>query len=980
MQAGGRKLNHILRTLVCGLAVLGLVVPRCVSQQFSFSDANDGLGDLNVNCIAQDQSGYLWVGTENGLYRYDGSRFQQFGSGDGLAEHTIQSLFLGLDGTLWVGTTSSIYFRLPSGKFAAVSPPAPINQFSHRIGTVFTAVSANEVITADRSGAFLLRHVEAERWSAEPMHLEGNAIWSLQYEPEPAQGPEHTGHGGVLWYGCDIDLCRLAAGKTTRMAAAIHLPDGPWHHLLLARNGHLWMRGTGHVGELVPSENRFELHDLPGTANYVPYAALVEDARGRIVGSQGSSLGLWENGQWRMVTTANGLSRYDISALFVDREGSIWMGEVGHGLKRWVGQDRWEGYAVADGLSDDIVWAALRDRTGRLWVGTESGLDSIAAGMQTATAWHGAGIQTARAVSLTESADGAIWMGSAAGSLARIDTKTLAGSQWKVPEVYRMLCEGDHIWVATGAGLYVADTAAKDRTPRLVEDKAIADPGKRFTDLSLDNEKRLWAASDGGLFRLDGTGWHRIDAGLSGVNPFHVAADRQGNLWVTGAFAGLMRLRVVGDRVVESEHIPRKDLVSDQVVSLLVDHRGWLWVGEDAGLTVYDGHHWRSFTQDDGLIWNDLDAYALSEDQDGSLWIGTSGGLAHSLNPQDSLIVAPQAPVISQVAFGNRMLAEGDKAEWKPDPLTILIASLSFRDHRHIHFRYRLEGLEQEWVDTAERTVRYARLDPGTYRFEVARVDDSGELVSPVSAIAFQITPRWWQSLMLRFALALVAGICVVLVWRGRIQHLLKQKRQLESAVKRRTEDLEYEKAELLRTQEKMRQYAERDDLTGLWNHRIIMERLRQEVDRSERDRTPLTVILVDLDHLKNVNDTFGHPAGDLVLKEISSIIQRAVRNYDWVGRYGGEELMIILPGSSFVGARLRAEQLRMAVQAARIVDGELTLQITASFGVASGIPGDYEAIIQAADAALYKAKNSGRNCVMATEIDSRGARDLTIT
>jgi diguanylate cyclase (GGDEF)-like protein len=283
-------------------------------------------------------------------------------------------------------------------------------------------------------------------------------------------------------------------------------------------------------------------------------------------------------------------------------------------------------------------------------------------------------------------------------------------------------------------------------------------------------------------------------------------------------------------------------------------------------------------------------------------------------------------------------------------------------------------------VDTGERTVRYARLDPGAYRFEVTRVDDSGETVSPVSAIDFHIVPRWWQSTMLRLGLALFAGVCVVIVWRGRIQRLLHQKRQLEVAVKKRTEDLEYEKGELLRTQEKMRQYAERDELTGLWNHRIIMERLRQEVDRSARDRMSLTVILMDLDHFKDVNDNFGHPAGDLVLKEISGIIQRAVRNYDWVGRYGGEELMIILPGSSFVGARLRAEQLRMAVQAARIVDGELALQITASFGVASGIPGDYEAIIQAADAALYKAKNSGRNCVMATEIDTRGARGLTIT
>ena len=958
---------------MCGLAVLGLAVPRCVSQQFSFSAANDGLGDLNVNCIAQDGSGYLWVGTENGLYRYDGSRYRQFGASDGLVEHTIQSLFLGLDGTLWVGTTSSIYFRLPNGKFVAVNAPAPINQFSLRIGTVFTAVNGNEVITADRSGAYLLHHVEPERWAAEPMHLEGKAIWSVQFEAD------HTGHGGALWYGCDMDLCRLAHGQTTHMAAPLHLPDGPWHHLLLARDGHLWVRGTAHVGEVIPTENKFELHDLPGTSTYVPYAALVQDARGRIVGSQGPALGLWESGHWRMVTTANGLSRNDISALFVDREGSIWMGEIGHGLQRWVGQDRWEGYTVADGLSDDIVWAALLDRSGRLWVGTESGLDSIAAGTQTAKAWHGAGIQTARAVALAESVDGAIWMGSAAGSIARIDEKTLAGTQWKTPEVYRMLSEGNHIWVATGAGLYVVDAVAGDRTPRLVEDKAIADPRKRFTDLCLDNEKRLWAASDEGLFRLDGSGWHLIDPGLSGVNPFQIAADGRGNLWAGGAFAGLMRLRVAGDRIVESEHIPRAHLLSDQVVSLLVDHRGWVWVGQDAGLTVWDGHYWHSFTQDDGLIWNDLDAFALSENPDGSLWIGTSGGLAHFLSPQNAFTGAPQAPVISEVAFGNTKVADGGKVEWNTEPLTVSIASLNFRETRHVHLHYRLAGLESEWVDTGERTIRYPRLDPGKYRFEVATTDDSGELLSPVSSIAFRITPRWWQSVVLRLALALFAGICVVVIWRYRIQHLMNQKRQLEKAVKTRTVDLEREKAELVRTQEKMRQFAERDDLTGLWNHRIIMERLRQEVDRSQRDQTPLTVILVDLDHFKNVNDTYGHPAGDLVLKEISNIFQRAVRNYDWVGRYGGEELMVILPGSSFVGARLRAEQLRMAVQAARIVDGEIVMQVTASFGVASGFPVDHEAMIQAADAALYRAKKGGRNCVMAIEIEARGPGGVAV-
>lgn len=944
---------------MCGFAVLGLVAPSCSGQQYSFSEASEGLGDLNVNCIAQDPSGYLWVGTENGLYRYDGRQFRQYGAGAGLKEHAIQNLYVGLDGTLWVGTTSGVYFGLPNGSFAAVNPPAPFNQFSHRIGTVFTAVSRNEVITADRSGAFRLRHVEADRWAAEAMHLEGAAIWSVQSAPD-----------GALWYGCDTDLCRLAAGKTTHLGSLLHLPEGPWNHLLLARDGHLWIRSSTHLGEILPADNQFILHDLPGSPNSVPYASLAEDRNGRIVASQISSFGLWQQGRWQMVTSANGLSRYDISALFVDREGSVWIGVVGHGLKRWIGEDSWEAYTVADGLSDDIVWASLRDKSGRLWIGTESGLDFIPAGKNIATAWQAAGIDTVRSDSLAESEDGGIWMGSASGLLVRIDPKSLAGTQWKIPEVYRILNDGIRLWVATGGGLYVVNTAGSDHTPALVEDKVIADPRKRFTDLCLDDAGQLWAASDEGLFRMDGSGWHRIDAGLSMVNPFHLVADHAGNLWATGAFAGLMRLRITGDRIVDSEHIPRSHLLSDEVVSLAVDRRGWVWAGQDAGLTVFDGRHWRSYTQDDGLIWNDLDAYALNEDPDGSLWVGTSGGLAHLLNPQTDLPVAPKAPVFSQVAFGDRTIANGDNAPWSASPLTISIASLDFRNARHARIRYRLLGLESEWVETTEKSVRYPRLDPGQYIFQAEALDGSGSLVSPVAEIGFRITAHWWQSWLLRLVLALVAGVGVVLIWRVRIQLLVGQKRHLENAVHSRTLDLEREKIELLRTQEKMRQYAERDDLTGLWNHRIIIERLRQEVDRSQRDCTALTVVLVDLDHFKDINETYGHPVGDMVLKEISEVLLRSVRNYDWVGRYGGEVFMLILPGSSFVGARLRAERFRMAVAAARFVQGEKTIQLTASFGVASGYPTDADVMIQAADTALYRAKNGGRNCVMAVEIE----------
>ncbi|WP_245536341.1 GGDEF domain-containing protein [Terriglobus saanensis] len=186
----------------------------------------------------------------------------------------------------------------------------------------------------------------------------------------------------------------------------------------------------------------------------------------------------------------------------------------------------------------------------------------------------------------------------------------------------------------------------------------------------------------------------------------------------------------------------------------------------------------------------------------------------------------------------------------------------------------------------------------------------------------------------------------------------------------RRQDKLRQEKVELMRESERIRHYAEHDGLTGLWNHRIIVQRLRQELERSRREKVPLSVILIDVDHFKKVNDTFGHPVGDLVLKELSAIFMSSLRTHDWGGRYGGEEFLLILPGCSIEGALSRAEELRLAVQSARIMDGETMLEVTASFGVASNFTSnhEYEAVIRVVDTALYRAKSSGRNCVVSAE------------
>lgn len=946
--------------MALGFALFCIASSASLAQRYSFRAYTEGLGNLNITTAGQDRTGYLWVGTQNGLYRYDGSHFQRFGATEGIPDRIIDTIYTGLDGTLWVGTSAGIYFERRDGMFSAVQVPVPVNEFSHPTGTTFTSNRPDQVVTATSSRALLMQRVDSDKWVAQSMPLAGGFIWSVLYGPD-----------GSLWYGCDKDLCRLNSGKTTQMRAVLGLPEEQWLNMMVARDGHIWLRGNLHVGELVPDGSRFELRDLPGSLTSEAYPALAEDANGRILTTHGPSLALWEKDHWRTVTERNGLSPFELQALFVDREGSIWMGVVGHGLLRWVGEDRWEAYTADDGIGDNLVWAAIRDHEGRLWIGTESGLSWIPAGENNPRPWRAPGVQTSRAGALEVSADGAIWMGSMVGYLTRIDPKTLAGSQVKMPPIYGILADGPHrVWVATMTGLYQLDPTDRAHQPKLIEDAVFPRTPLRFTDMTLDPAGQLWASSDQGLFVKDESGWHRIDPGQSGAKPDLIAADWKGNLWASGPSQDFMRLRISGYRVVEAEHIGHPPLMSQELVSMVVDHRGWLWVGQDAGVTVYDGHRWRSFTQDDGLIWNDTDSFALAEDRDGSMWIGTSGGLSHLIAPRTALAGSPPPPVFSQVTLGSETISDGASVKWSSNPLVISMALLSFKDTQDIGIRYRLIGEQGSgWEDTHEMTVRYRHLSPGNYRFEVAAVNAAGSAVSPVASLSFTIVPLWWQNLRVQVGLGLLLLAGLVFTWRRRVGQLMRQKRMLEEAVQGRTVDLEREKTELVRTREQMRHFAEHDGLTGLWNHRIIVERLRGEVDRSQRDGTPLSIILVDLDYFKRVNDTMGHMAGDQTLKETGAIFQRSVRSYDWVGRYGGEEFLLILPGSDFEAARARADHLRVLLQEARMGEGDKTFSVTASFGVASGFPTDHEAIIQMADTALYRAKSNGRNCVVASEI-----------
>ena len=192
------------------------------------------------------------------------------------------------------------------------------------------------------------------------------------------------------------------------------------------------------------------------------------------------------------------------------------------------------------------------------------------------------------------------------------------------------------------------------------------------------------------------------------------------------------------------------------------------------------------------------------------------------------------------------------------------------------------------------------------------------------------------------------------------------QELRLRVRAARRILDLQ---ANLIEAKQDLYIQATHDSLTGLWNRAAILDTCHRELTRGRREGHPVSVIVTDIDHFKSVNDSCGHQAGDAMLKEVAHRMAGATREYDAIGRYGGEEFLLVLPGVDHETALKRADRLRLNVADTPVIHGDNSLNVTISLGVSTAEVGrdyDLDNLISVADQALYRAKGEGRNCVRA--------------
>jgi diguanylate cyclase (GGDEF)-like protein len=942
-----------------------------VAQRFTFQSfaQRDGLRNLNFHCLLQQSDGSLLVCTEFGLYRYDGSRFELVPTVEGSSLPLIQGIAQDLAGRIWISTPQVLLYRDGSGVHSVASPGQDL-----RIDLQTPIV----VTPGDPSQVYFI----SQHRLMEARTRDNGVSWQIveAYDgPTLARYPmlakikgAYADREGRLWVGCDDELCETGHGKVTLWGRAEGVPADDWSAVLEDRRGNLWARGNHHIVRLPKQAVEFVSEDkeMPAPALELRSPCLIEDPQGRILTNTADGLARWSQGSWTLFTRQNGLPGGLVQTMIFDRQGSLWFDGGKAQLQRWIGYDQWENWTTEDGLASNLVWSILRSTDDKLWIGTELDLERME---PTPHGWElrraGGNLHVRRLQSIGETADKHLWIGSDDGSVVEYDPAR--GSSRLITaqrNVYQVLVDrDDRVWVLTASGLFWVDRSGGRRELRSPPTDAV--PSMRFFRAVQDASGDLIFTSDGGIFRLAKLRWSHIRMPASfkpGYNT-QIARGKEGTFWISGTSPLVMQIRIDGDTATQISEASVPTVASANVILMASDQRGWLWVGTDSGMDVFNGTEWRHAGEEDGLIWNDTDTGAFFADADGSVWIGTSGGLSHLPHPERLFAKEPLELELSQAKLGSLELERGERrsATWGHYSLVFHVASPDFARGHAIRYRYQLSGVDDAPQETQDHEIRYSFVPDGRHRLVVTAVDAASHRVSEPQVLEFEISPPWWRAPWFFALTGLGTALLIVGAWRWSNRLAIARRHALECQVKERTRELEEKNASLLDARAALMEQATRDSLTGILNRGAIYSVLQHEIERARREEHPLVAVMADVDHFKRINDVYGHQCGDSVLREVTQRLRSAIRTYDSLGRYGGEEFLILIPGLGDAESGDLIERIRKIIEEDPFLCGEASPRVTCSFGVAwLGAGDDLEALIHAADQALYQAKANGRNRV----------------
>lgn len=726
-----------------------------------------GLPQNSVTAILQTRDGYLWLGTYGGLVRFDGIKFTVFNAGntEGLKGNRIYSLDEGHDGSLWVGTGDGGLSRVKQGKFTAYG---------------------------EKDG------------------LPSQGITSVMEDRD-----------GVLWMASRVGLVRWKGGTFTTFTTADGLPSLAISHILQDRAGDLWISTS--AGLVKYRDGRFITYTVKDGLpdNYV--WALHESRDGSLwVGTRNGGLARMHTGAITRYSVANGLSSNTITALAEDREGNLWIGHELTGTDRIrLSDGSIVAYGKKDGLSDDGVYCLAVDEERNIWIGTgRGGLNRLRLG-KVAPFAEEQGLPDTSTVAVTEARDGSIWVAAACGGLAQIEGERVR--RYAINDVtpngciWSLCADRDgSVWVGSwGGGL------ARYQNGRFTRYTTANSTLSHNVVLALyqDRAGALWVGTLQGLSRWQNgqTQVYRMADGLVSDDVRFITEDRAGALWL-GTVNGLSRFKdgkftnyTTADglphNVVRAIHedadgaiwvgtyagglsrlkdgrftnYSLKAGLADEVVSrILEDEQGNFWMSGNQGITCISRRELNEYA--DGklrslkpVVYGTADGMKDSEcnggsqpagwrTRDGRLWFPTQRGVA-VITPGALLLNHRPPPVVIERCLIDRQAADfQDQVRIEPGQTSLEIhyTGLSLVKSEQVRFRYKLEGLNPDWVEAGtQRAAYYSYLPPGKYTFTVLAANSDGVWNTAGRRLRVVVVPHFWQTwwFLTLSALAVVGAI-----------------------------------------------------------------------------------------------------------------------------------------------------------------------------------------------------------------------------
>ncbi|MBN9391869.1 MAG: diguanylate cyclase [Chloroflexi bacterium] len=981
-------------------------------------DDPNSLSNDNISELVLTSDGKIWVATRSGtLNRFDPTtqQFTRF-------KINASSLIQDRQGTLWVGTAAGQFGRLDSQ--TGVFQPQPLTNCPN--SGPQTMIRKMEI--DPETGALWM--VGTALYRFDPVTGQSNC-YSAPMPPKPAPNPApksddlinavpvtendpatatsgmrftdvSTGQPGALWLTGNLGLYKF--DKTNETFTVFRLEKNSPNKdqpnpgettalnvvsLYLDKEGVLWLGADGTDGIY-----KFDLKTQKITAHY-------------------------SNDPANPDSYATGPTW----AIMEDGSGLLWFGSVLTGINVLDRRQTQFTFYRRDPLSDNNfpktpIQALYQEPGGKIWMGSNSEIASF--NPQDGTFQHfltySRPLPTTRPEAVAISAffpdeqDG-LWFDGVDG-LYRFDRKTHQTQVFRAPEMLQNVGQGIEIdsiaqdnqknfWVLSKNALYYFETASLQFTRRI----PVTAPDANGTlkpviarIVNLDKQGEVWVGGIGFLGRLDRrTGQFKgyfsdpnNPKSMPNLTPNQLHTDSRGNIWIASS-GGLIQFNSSTEYFklyTEKEGFP-----SNTLLGLLEDENGNFWISSTRGLSKFNPTTGviRNYDTSDGLQGNQFNSFSYFKNSQGEMFFGGENGLTAFYPSQ--IAENPYNPpvVLTGMELFNRPVVPGPDSVlkepiWNTNSITLdhsqnfvsfEISVLSYAAPQNNRFRYRLEGLENDWkeADSSTRSVNYASLQPGEYIFRVQGSNATGVWSDQEVALKIVINPPWWDSWWFRVLAALfVLGILVFWLrwWSHRIE---RRNRMLEALIEERTKELAEAKERAEAANLELQRLAVLDELTQIANRRRFDQYLLAQWEYGKQ--APVSLLLCDVDFFKRFNDNHGHQAGDNCLYQVAQAIIRSVGyTKDLAARFGGEEFAVILPETGTSGAWQVARTIQLELKRLNIRHGfsDTDDLVTLSIGVATITPThdnsattreEPKILIAAADAALYQAKEQGRNRVV---------------